>query len=146
MNGSMRTPKPDDRSISPVTGLRTGTLPSVRVSRSTCARAMLMRWTWRSKAPASAGGRAATNGPPVASPMPARCDLAGIDAEIGEHAADAPRLGVVALLHRLERDRLARLDAVERGLQAGERAVDAALASARRCGRRSARVAVDGAS
>ncbi len=55
-------------------------------------------------------------------------DLADVDPELGEHAADAPRLGIVALLERIERCRLALLDAIERRLQADDGAADAARA------------------
>src|SRR6266702_400941 len=56
----------------------------------------------------------------------ARRDLAGIDAERGEHAAHAVLPGIVILLDRIEGCGLARFDPVERGLQARERPVDAA--------------------
>ena len=64
-----------------------------------------------------------TNGPPTAAgAAPARL---AVDAEIGEHAAHALGLGVVALLERVERRGLPRFDAIERGLQARQRALDA---------------------
>ena len=44
------------------------------------------------------------------------------EAEIGQHAAHALDLAVVVLLERVERGGLARLDAVERFLQARQRA------------------------
>src|SRR5882724_7908222 len=53
-------------------------------------------------------------------------DLADVDPELRQHAADASRLEVVALLERAERRRLALLDAVERCLQTGDRPADAA--------------------
>ncbi len=52
--------------------------------------------------------------------------LADVDPELGEHAADAPRLGIVGLLERTERRHLALLDAIERCLQADDRATHAA--------------------
>ena len=60
----------------------------------------------------------------------ARADAHAVEPEIGQHAADALRLGFVALLHRCQRCRLPRLDAIERRLQARERAGDAVAAGA----------------
>src|SRR5262249_7000882 len=54
--------------------------------------------------------------------------LADIDAELGEHAADPPRSQLKILLERVERRRLALLDSIERGLQAGYDPADAARA------------------
>ena len=53
-------------------------------------------------------------------------DLADVDPELGEHTADATRLEVVALLERAQCYGLALLDAIERGLQAGDHPTDAA--------------------
>ena len=69
----------------PVTGLRSGTLPSVCVRRSTCARARLTRCTSRSKVPASFGKRAATKGPPVPPVLGLR-ELLQFDVERGQMA------------------------------------------------------------
>ena len=130
-NGSDRTPKPDVVSISPNIGLRIGTASSVRVSRSTCVRARLMRNSWRSKAPASALSETGTNGPPVAWAAAAR-QLAEAQAEIGEQPAHAPGLGVVAFLQGIERRHLARFHSVKRFLQARQHAFEA---RSRRLGR-----------
>ena len=54
--------------------------------------------------------------------------LPEIDAEIGKHAADAPRLGIVVSAIELSAWRLALLHPVERRLQARERAADSARA------------------
>ena len=42
---------------------------------------------------------------------------AGVDAEVGEHPAHAPRLGIIAFLDGIEAGALARFDAIERNLQ-----------------------------
>ena len=44
-----------------------------------------------------------------------RRKLVGVDAELAQHAADAARLGVEILLHRVQRADLLRLDVIERG-------------------------------
>src|SRR5262249_41862701 len=51
---------------------------------------------------------------------------AEVEAKIGEYAAHALDLGVVALLDRIERRGLPGIDPIERILQAGDRAFDAA--------------------
>src|SRR5262249_58193985 len=59
-------------------------------------------------------------------------DLGDVDPEVGEHAAHAACLGVVAFLDRLERLDLTALDAVERVLESGQHAVEAAARRVRR--------------
>ena len=85
---------------------------------------------------------AGTNGPPDGASGVGDCHLAEIEAEIGEHATDAARLGIVGLRQRIERRVLALLHPIERRLQAGERAADSADAlgedAGARIGRRSA--------
>ena len=126
--------------MSPSTGLRTGTLPSVRVSRTIWARAVLMRWSWRSKPSASlAHGRGDERAADGAAGV-GDCHLAEVEAELREHAADAARLGIVGLRQRIDRRVLALLDPIERRLQAGDRSADAAgaLGEARWCADRPA--------
>src|ERR1041384_335248 len=53
-------------------------------------------------------------------------DLALVEAEIGQHAADALGLELHAGLDRIERRALAMFEPVERGLQPAERAIEAA--------------------
>ena len=127
MNGSMRMPKPDDMSMSPITGLRTGTAASVRVSRSTWARARLDAVDLVLEGPAVVLASARRRNERAADRR-AALTLAGVEAEIGQHAADAPRLGLVAFFDRGQRRRLPRLDAIERRLQARERARRCAVA------------------
>src|SRR5262245_56531251 len=55
-------------------------------------------------------------------------NLADVDPQLREHAPDATRLEVVALLERAERRRLALLHPVERCLQASDDPADAACA------------------
>ena len=64
-NGSTRTPNVELRSISPFTGLRSGTRRSVRVRCSACVRAIFTRATARSKLLPSPGNLIGTNGPPL---------------------------------------------------------------------------------
>jgi hypothetical protein len=72
----------------------------------------------------------------AAGPAGARRDLGGVDPDLGEHAADAPGLRVVAFLQRTEHRRLARFDPVEGRRQAREHAVDAAAGLERKSGGR----------
>ena len=119
-------PKPEVDSSSPDIGLRIGTAASVLVSRSICPRACRMRIqlaverrdVQRVGRHERAAGRARRQ---------RRRDLADIEPEIGEHVAHAARLGVVALLERVQALGLAGFEAVERGLQPRERALDAGL-------------------
>src|SRR5215475_11918846 len=52
--------------------------------------------------------------------------LAGLEAEFDQHAAHAPRLRIVIVRDRVDHCRLALFEAIERGLQAGDDAADAA--------------------
>ena len=63
----------------------------MRVSRSTLARASRMRESWRSKPPASLADLTGRNGPPTPATL-ISVALALFEAEIDQHAADAPRL------------------------------------------------------
>ncbi len=62
--------------------------------------------------------------------------LAHFDAQLVEHAADAARPRVVGLLKRIGGHRLALLDAIERGLDAGDHSADPAGIADRRAGAR----------
>src|SRR5262249_60938099 len=55
----------------------------------------------------------------------ARCRLVDVEAEFDQHAAHAPRLRIVIVGNRVDHRRLALLEAIERGLQAGNEAGDA---------------------
>src|SRR5262245_20268287 len=69
--------------------------------------------------------------------------LAGLEAEFDQHAAHAPRLRLVIVRDRVDHRRLALFEAIERGLQAGDDAADAAGALGEKAGARIARGAVE---
>src|SRR5262245_2813948 len=69
--------------------------------------------------------------------------LAGLEAEFDQHAAHAPRLRIVIVRDRVDHCRLALFEAIERGLQAGDDAADAAGAFGEKAAARIARGAVD---
>src|SRR5262249_35287470 len=65
--------------------------------------------------------------------------LAGLEAEFDQHAAHAPRLRIVIVRDRVDHCRLALFEAIERGLQAGDDAADAAGAFGEKAAARIAR-------
>ena len=96
----MRTPNGEHRSISPATGLRTGTRDKgVSILVELGARDVDAVKLAFEGAGTRARRLSGTNGPP----MRACRALGWIDAEIGEHAADAARFAVVALFQIGER-------------------------------------------
>src|SRR5215475_14852693 len=69
--------------------------------------------------------------------------LAGVEAEFDQHAAHAPRLRIVIVSDRVDHRRLALFEAIERGLQAGNDAADAAGAFGENAGARIDRGAIE---
>ena len=73
----------------------------------------------------------------------AGCGLVDVEAEFDQHAAHAPRLRIVIVRDRVDRRRLPLLEAIERGLQAGNDAADAARAFGENAGARIDRGAIE---
>src|SRR5262249_11905524 len=73
----------------------------------------------------------------------ARCRLLDVEAEFDQHAAHAPRLRIVIVSDRIDRRRLPLLEAIERGLQAGNDAGDAVRAFGENAGVRIDRGAIE---
>src|SRR5262245_47057916 len=69
--------------------------------------------------------------------------LAGVEAEFDQHAAHAPRLRIVIVRDRVDHCRLTLFEAIERGLQAGDDAADAAGAFGENTGARIDRGAIE---
>ena len=106
-------------------GFRTGTAPSVRVRRSTLRARDMDAIELALEGARVLAQRHRHEWPADRRDLHAARHFLAVDAEIGQHAADALGLGVVALFDRVERCGLAGFDAVERSLQPRQRALDA---------------------
>src|SRR5262249_4352903 len=73
----------------------------------------------------------------------ARCRLVDVEAEFDQHAAHAPRLRIVIVSNRVDHRCLPLLEAIERGLQAGNDAADAVRAFGENAGARIDRGAIE---
>ncbi len=122
-NGSIRTPKPDDVSISPSHRLAQrhrddGRGEALDLGARHVDAIDLLFERARIGRQAVGDERAAGRSVDV---------LGGVEADVGEHGAHPPRLGIVALFERGERVDLAAFDPIERFLEPREHGFDIAL-------------------